>query len=621
MVLGSGRWTFQLGMLVVLIGQAAAWAQPVYTDAPPVDSAALPDTPVSAESLDAPEWTLEVEAPAELRKLLLTYLDLARGQTISEGELRRLVAAAPDQARELLQARGYFASDVKVRLLARTEQQKQRIQLVVDPGPLTRVEKVQLLFEGDLDSRLSDEDAQALALVEQLNARWTLPPGEVLTQERWSAAKNEALAWLRAHGYPQASWSGTSATVDAQARTARLFLVADSGPALVYGPLHVEGLKHQPESAIRNLMSFKLGEPYREKQLLDFQERVQKLNLFESVFVNLGEPAGEGRDAPINVQVRELPLQQATLGIGVSSDTGPRVSVEHVHRLLFGQPWQAKSKVQIGRDESLLQSDLTSHPVERGRRWLASVQGSRQLDDDDTVTISGRLRVGLMFESERVERTTYVELQRARVTSATDEPLSEASAVTVMQQWLRRDLDNPILPTEGFTANAYAGLGRSFSALDDSGWFMRAYGRLTWYRPLPNNFYATVRTEAAQVFAPSGVSVPDTLLYRAGGDESVRGYGYRTLGVKQGSTTLGGRALWTGSVELAHPLMTRFPSLWGAVFADMGDAAQSWGALDPKLGVGAGVRWRSPVGPLRLDAAYGKDVKAYRLHFSVGIIL
>jgi translocation and assembly module TamA len=576
----------------------------------------------SEESRASPSWTLQIEAPDSLKSLLSTYLDLAKGEASSEGELRRLVAASSEQARELLQARGYFAADVRVKMPERQPGQLQQVHMLVDPGPLTRIEKVQMLFEGDLDSRLSDEDPQAVALVDQLQAMWALPEGEVFTQERWSASKNATLAWLRAHGYPQATWSGTSSTVDAQAQTARLFLVADSGPALTYGPLKVEGLQHQPESAIRNLMSFKLGEPYREKQLLDFQERVQKLNLFESVFVTLGDtPVGDSRQAAVNVQVRELPLQQATLGVGVSSDTGPRVSVEHIHRLLWGFPWQAKSKLQIGRDESLIQSDLTSHPRPKGQRWLASIQASRQVDDDDAVTVSSRVRFGLSFESERVERTTYVELQRALVKSAASDALSEASAVTVMQQWLRRDLDNPVLPTTGFTANAYAGLGRSFSALDDSGWFMRAYGRVTWYRPLPSSWYLTLRTEAAQVVASDQVSVPDTLLYRAGGDESVRGYGYRTLGVKDGTTTLGGRSLLTGSAELAHPLVRSIPSLWGAVFVDMGDAAQSWSAMNLKLGYGAGVRWRSPVGPLRLDAAYGRDVRAYRLHFSVGIIL
>ncbi len=576
---------------------------------------------VPNDAAAAPVWSLTIDAPDKLKKLLKTYLDLAHGEAISEGELRRLVAAAPEQARELLQAQGYFAADIHIKMAESAPGTTQLIHMTVDPGPLARVEKVQLLFEGDLDSRLSDEKPDAVALAAELNGMWTMQPGEVMTQERWSAAKSQTLAWLRAHGYPQATWSGTSATVDAQAQTARLFMVADSGPAMVYGPLTIEGLKHQPESAIRNVMSFKLSEPYREKQLLDFQERIQKLNLFESVFVNMGETTDASRQGTVNVQVRELPLQQATIGVGVSSDTGPRVSVEHIHRLLWGYPWQAKSKVQVGRKESLVQSDLTSHPRPNNRRWLAAVQAARQLDDDNSVTLSGRLRFGLTFESERIERTSYVELESALVRSASANSISKASAITVMQQWLRRDLDSPVLPTTGYTANAYAGLGRSFSALNDSGWFLRTYGRLTWYRPLPHAWYATARGELAQVFAASNVSVPDTLLFRAGGDESVRGYGYRTLGVKNDNTTLGGRSLFTGSLELSHPLLARFPSLWGAVFADIGDAAQSWSSLDLKLGYGAGLRWRSPVGPLRLDAAYGQAVRDYRLHFSVGIVL
>jgi translocation and assembly module TamA len=111
------------------------------------------------------------------------------------------------------------------------------------------------------------------------------------------------------------------------------------------------------------------------------------------------------------------------------------------------------------------------------------------------------------------------------------------------------------------------------------------------------------------------------LLFRAGGDDSVRGYAYRSLGVEADGTTLGTRSLLTSSLELAHPLLDRIPNLWGAVFVDAGDAAPRFGALSPKVGYGAGVRWRSPVGPLRLDVAYGQQVGQYRLHFSVGIAL
>jgi len=603
----------------------------VVDDAPETVPAPTATAATRAPRRPLPVWQLRIEAPDDLDDLLRSYLDLARFQSqdqtgptetvVSRSELRRLVAAAPEQARALLEAEGYFNADVRVSMTDEVEGQPQVIRIMVVPGPKATIDKVQMVFEGELDNRLGNSDAQAQALVDQLAADWSLGRGQAFRQALWTQAKNTTLATLRSQGYVTATWSGTSATVDAQANTARLFLVADSGPAFSYGELQVEGLKHQPESAIRNLMSFRVGDPYRERQVLDFQERVQKLNLFESVFVNVSDDPAQASATPVTVKVRELPLQQATLGAGVSSDTGPRVSVEHLHRLLWGYPVQAKSKVQLGRDESLVQSDLTSHPRPGGKRWLGAFQFARQIDDDNAVTLSGRVRAGQSDEGERLERVLFAEYQRAQVTSDGGIKISDASALTVMQQWLWRDVDSVILPTAGLTANVQVGGGRSYLTLDDSGWFGRVHGRVTWYRPLPGQWYATVRGELGHVLANERVGVPDTLLFRAGGDESVRGYGYRTLGVESEGVTLGGRALMTGSVEVARPVWSRFPSLWGALFVDAGDAALDFNALKPRLGYGAGVRWRSPVGPLRLDAAYGHDIQEFRLHFSVGVVL
>jgi translocation and assembly module TamA len=80
-----------------------------------------------------------------------------------------------------------------------------------------------------------------------------------------------------------------------------------------------------------------------------------------------------------------------------------------------------------------------------------------------------------------------------------------------------------------------------------------------------------------------------------------------------------GNVMYTASVELARPFWASMPALWGAVFIDAGNAADSFSALKPALGLGVGVRWRSPVGPLRIDWAYGREVRQARLHFSVGI--
>jgi len=113
--------------------------------------------------------------------------------------------------------------------------------------------------------------------------------------------------------------------------------------------------------------------------------------------------------------------------------------------------------------------------------------------------------------------------------------------------------------------------------------------------------------------------VPDPILFRAGGDDSVRGYGYRTLGPTIDGAVASGRMLATGSIEVAHPISPRYPSLWWATFLDAGNAADRWADLHAVLGYGVGMRWRSPVGPLKVDVAYGQAVQQVRLHVGVGI--
>lgn len=594
--------------------------------AAPVEAASQP----SASRGKPVVWRLEIEAPRPLDKLLRTYLDLARFQeesakdqtlNIRRSELRRLVISAPDQARELLEAQGYFNAQIVTSVSDEVANEPVVVRIHVEPGPQTVVSKVQFVFEGDLDTRLGNSDPLAQALLDKLEKEWGLPEGQVFKQTDWSSAKSSALARMRADGYPTATWSGTSVTVDAEQHTAKLFLVADSGPGFVFGDVHVEGLNRQPASAIVNLAPFHKGEPYSEKQLLDWQERIQKLNMFDSVFVTTDLDPTQASAAPVVVQVHELPLQTATTGVGVSSNTGPRVFGEHLHRNVFGLDWQSKAKVQLGRLESNGQLDLTSHPWPGHRRGLISMQASYLVDSDHAVTTSQYVRTGLLREGERLERTDYLEFQRAEVRSSVGEVVSNASAVSGTSQWIYRDVDSQILPTKGLTSMLQLTGGRTYSASEDEGFFSRAFARLTLYHPLWFHWYGTARAEIGQVFARDTVTVPDTLLFRAGGDDSVRGYAYRSLGVEKDGVILGGRAMSTGSVELAHPLSSKWPNLWGAVFLDAGDAADRFGDLQPKLGYGFGIRWRSPVGPLRLDIAYGNEVQRWRMHFSVGISL
>ncbi|MBX3604299.1 MAG: BamA/TamA family outer membrane protein [Piscinibacter sp.] len=577
-----------------------------------------------------PLYRLEVEAPDDLRELLQEHLDLARfrvapvGETIDDSELRRLAAAAPAQARALLETEGFFGAEVTV---AREDPPDTLplLRVRVQPGPRTRVETAQLTFTGALqDAAQAQPQGPAARLAASLKREWPLGPGKPFRQYAWGAAKNATLTQLRAEGYPTATWEHTQARVDAARHSAALELEAASGPLFLLGPLHIEGVERYDEESVRHLAGFAAGEPYREKTLLDFQERLAKSGLFEAAVVTIDPDPARAAQAPVQVQVREQPLQQATVGVGISANTGPRVTFEHLHRKPFGWRWSAKNQFEFGSDLKNWQGELLSHPLEGQYRNLVAGQAER-LRSGDELRTSWSARIGRTQDTARFERLYFGEFVHSRLDTVAGSTRSDA--VSGNYHWVLRDVDSVLLPTQGYTLSAQAGIGEArgrktgtfTGPASDRGPFSRLYGRLTAYQPLGASWYAMARVEAGQVFARDALPIPDTLLFRAGGDDSVRGYAYRTLGPTVDGALASGRVLLTGSAEIARPVSARLPSVWWAAFFDAGNAANSWTALKLARGYGLGLRWRSPVGPLRADLAYGEELRRVRLHVSVGI--
>ena len=588
-------------------------------------------TPKLAAQIDVTEpamvpiYRLQIEAPTSLSALLSRSLDLARFQVapeldgVSASELNRLIAAAPAQAKALLETEGYFNAEVKAQRLSEPSALPE-VVLTVDPGPRTTIESLALDVQGPLRDSLQKADRAAITTWGALHRDWLLRPGTEFRQPQWNAAKAAMLDRLRTDGYPAASWTSTEARIDAASNTAALDITADSGPLYRLGSLRIEGLARHDESTIRNVANFQPGTPYSERLLIDYTERLRKLNLFESSVVELDTQV-DAQAAEVIVRVRELPLQQATVGLGYGDSVGPRITLEHTHRRVFGTAWVAKNKLEWGRDRRVLESELLSHPIERGYRNLLAINASRE-EAEGTLVEASRLRVGRSLDTEKIERLGFLEVLSARTNSAASAGsprITRDRALSGNFHWLWRDLDSVLLPTAGTAWNLQSALGQAQSRTASDGPFGRFYARFSGYFPVGKTWYGSARLEGAQLFADPGVGIPDPLLFRAGGDESVRGYAYRSLGPIKDGVVSSGRVLMTGSIELAKPVSPRLPSVWWATFLDAGQAADRWSDLRPVYGWGMGVRWRSPAGPLRLDIAYGDALKKARLHLSVGI--
>jgi translocation and assembly module TamA len=491
------------------------------------------------------------------------------------------------------------------------------VRIVVRPGARTQVQQVTLTTEGALGQRLQAAERDARLLVQQVRQALPLRAGAPFRNADWAESKLQAQVRLRAAGYASARLTHSAADIDPSARSARLAITVDSGPLYRFGDLHVAGLVHHDEATVRHLAGIDTGAPLLESTLLDYQERLQGSGLFETAAVTFEPEIDRADSTAVQVRLRELPLQQATVGLGYSADTGPRASLEHLHRRLLGRAIASTQKLEWGRDTQRWSGDLTTHPLAGFHRYLLGAQVERVRSDVDVV-LSQRLRLGRTTDTPAAERLVFVEWLRSRQAQA-DGGVADARAASANLHLVLRRLDHMLLPTKGYSLSLQLGGGQARSSGGRTGPFARTYARLTGYWPLGTQWYGTARLEAGGIVRPHGVEVPDALGFRAGGDDSVRGYPYRSLAPVVNGDTISGHVLLTGSVELARPLSAQLPSVWGAVFVDAGRAARRWTDYSAARGWGVGVRWRSPVGALRADLAWGQELRKARLHISAGV--
>ena len=611
---------------------------------PRVLALALACTLAGVTGAQAATRELVVDAPSPFKALLEKNLDLERAARLPEAdslddtEWARLIAAAPAQGRALAQTEGYFRADVTV---AADPADAHRILIKLEPGEPATVGRFTLEFDGELARQAESGDTRALDLEARLRDEWALQRGQVFRNRNWDGAKAQILSSLRNEGYAAASWTGTAAQVDPATNQVRLFLVVDTGPRFLAGDLVVDGLERQPERNVRLLAGFGPGVPLTQKRLIDYQDRLQKTGLFDQVAVIYDPDPAKATHATVTVHVHEQSLQQATVSVGYNSVSKERVTLEHVDRRIFGLPATLSSKLQYGANIQALDTSLATHPARSFHSWIAGASVSRIKSTGDEVK-SGSLRFGRTQASNALDRTTYVQIERsiqcshANPDNYTDVKFdndngrycTDARALSLNQANVWRNVDSVVLPTEGYSLSGQIGIGEAGGPpspqIDPAGTYgpyTRLYGRLTEYWPLPGDFHLQARIELGQVIVKEHVAMPDAEQWRAGGEDSVRGYDWRSLAPRDRfNNIIGGNALATGSIELAHPVSESLPSVWWATFVDAGGAAARFNDFSAGRGVGVGVRWRSPVGPLKIDLSKGKHIHHLHLDLSVGVV-
>jgi translocation and assembly module TamA len=582
----------------------------------------------AAGSAQGLNYQVRVQAPGQLKPLLEENLDLMRWrghEGLDLSQLQHLVKVAPEQVKTLIATEGYYSPTVSAGL--ETGGATPVAHVIVDPGPPTLVGEVDIELQGfvPFDKGSAPFDANAL------RQRWTLPAGARFRQADWEAAKRGLVRSVMQSRFPRAQLVDSQATVDPDAHRANLKVVVDSGPEMRFGALRIEGLERYPPTVITNLNKIHPGDEYSEAALQALQGRLQDTGYFSGVEVSAdmsavleerieqaaatpGQPATPGPPAtdnvlPVLVRVTENKKKNVSLGVGYSTNTGARAGVSYDDLNVFGKRMKSNLTYEQRRQNARVDFFWPTTP----KGYNDSFGGGYERKNvNGEITRTTSVSATRKWGSPLLERSLTLEALTEQQT-IDDLLTTRSKSVPLTYSITKRALDSLVLPTRGYVVSGQ--LGAAFLPVLTDERFVRAYGRFIHYRPLGAKGTLVLRGEAGVVASKDKAGVPATFLFRAGGDQSVRGYGYQQLGVPAGTAIIGGRYLLTGSAEYDY----WFKPPWGAaVFYDVGNAADTWHDLKPKVGYGVGARWRSPVGPVGIDVAYGKAVHEVRLHFSLG---
>ncbi|MFT4192576.1 MAG: autotransporter assembly complex family protein [Comamonas sp.] len=566
-----------------------------------------------------PAFELEVQAPDDVRELLQQQTELQHFRNferLSDMEINRLIGMAPDDIRELMATQGYFSPDIEIQRENRTGQIP-IIRIKVQNGPATQVSQVDIQYQGDIAGRPDADVARQRA---QIRAGWSLPAGQRFGQSAWSSAKTGAVRALTARRYLAGRVAASQADIDPEARQARLSVTLDSGPAYHFGDYQVSGLQRYDQTLmVERFARIPKGSDYSLDELLAAQQRLAASGYFDSVYLYV-DPDSPPQSAPIQVQVTEAKMQKIVLGPGYSTDEGARLSAQHIYQRIPGLGWKATSELSISQETRTASVELLS-PPDAGY-WRNSVAAALTDTDYADLNVKGQsLKVGRTRTSDdgNDDLSYFVQLERDEESSTLGSQLT--SATMLGGSWTRRRFDNASFPTRGWGLGLDAGVGFTMSGKQYP--FTRIGARALGFVPLPGDAgRIALRAQGAAVTARTEAPVPASLEFLTGGDATVRGYSYRSLGVTTDGVTVPGRYLALGSVEWQRPIRVGGrPSDWESlVFIDSGAVADKPQELSFSTGIGVGARWRSPIGPFQISTAYGLQAKEFRLHLAVGFV-
>lgn len=535
------------------------------------------------------------------------YLSIEKEKSdpeLNKFQIERLNKRAPDEIAKALQPFGYYHPKIDASL--KFVGGRWLAHYDVETGPPLQIKDVELTLHG---GGADDPGFQALI------GEFPLAQGDTLNQPLYEKGKQRFQRYASDYGYFDFKWQTSEIAVNLDTNSAVITLVADTGTRYSFGEIRF----HQDvldADLMQRFLPFHTGQPYEAGQLLELQSALLDSNYFRAVDINPLRNQTEDNHVPIDITLTPRPQQLYTAGAGYGSDTGPRGKLGWENRRINSRGHRLSTEYKTSK----ILDSLTARyiiPIKDPRTDQFAITSS-WIHDHPENSDSQSYLLGVSRSVDRGNNwleTLYLNYQTEQFSIAGE----TGNSVMLMPgiTWTKVVADNRIYPERGLYL--LLDVRGAHPELVSNVQFVQVQGQAKFIHKVFGDARVTLRGQAGATRLGSIQTLPTSVRFFAGGDQSVRGYAYHSLGPRNAAgQVVGGEQLLVGSAEFEQ----RFTHGWsGVVFYDVGNALNSW-QEDLKKGAGFGAHWLSPIGPIRIDLAFPlsetSPFEHPRLHLNIG---
>lgn len=530
-------------------------------------------------------------------------LSLAKEKCESpEWKIRGFYGKADQEIDEALRALGYYHAVIKKSLDLNSK--CWHAEFAVEAGPRVIVDDVTIALAGDA---VNDPEFQ------KLRDKLLAEKGKPLRHDNYEKIKRRLESLALERGYLKSDFPEKQLLIDKAKNTAHINLAFNSGKRMRFGEVMIEQSILEPEF-VQKLVSIKPGDFYSTEQLAKTHNALSQSGYFEIIDLHPDTGHIQQQQVPVTLKLTPKSKHHYGVGLGFDTDIGPLLSGTYSNRRL--NRWGHFFNANIDLSPVLSTADAEYNvPLANPLGDVFSFGGGLRREKTNTLdSLSAKVSARLKHAFDNGwKQTLYVDSVYEDFRTGTT--ANKVLLLVPGGSWLYSFSDNALRPSRGHRLEL--NLGGSYKNPVSDVSFAQGSVAGVWMRPLPWNGRVILRAEQGFTFVDQFNKLPASYRFYAGGMNSIRGYAYKELGPRDNENhVIGGKFLSVASAEYEQSVLDN----WGvAAFIDSGNA-YNLGNISVKTGAGLGVRWYSPIGPIRLDFAIplSESDSSFQIHFAAG---